>query len=51
MKNESLKDDLVFNWIPMFDKQFPDGVVMNMSIHIPYFSSIIYRFDMSPSER
>ena len=51
LKKESINRDLLFNWMPKINGHFPDGVVMNMNIQLPYFRSITYRFNMSPSER
>lgn len=36
--------------MPTIDGQFPDGVRMNLTIEIPYFSRVVHRFDMTPSE-
>jgi hypothetical protein len=41
----------VFKWIPTVDGEFPNGMLMNMYIRLPYFSPLFYRFDMTPSEK
>jgi len=50
LKNESNNESLVFKWIPTVDGEFPNGIIMNMSIKLPYFTPLDYRFDMDPSE-
>ncbi len=50
LKNESNNESLVFKWIPTVDGEFPNGIIMNMSIKLPYFTPLYYRFDINPSE-
>ena len=48
--NESTDEYLVFKWKPNVDEEFPNGVMMNMKIRLPYFGTSFYRFNMTPSE-
>jgi hypothetical protein len=50
LKNESTDEYLVFKWKPSVDGEFPNGVIMDMKIRLPYFGTSYYRFDMTPSE-
>jgi hypothetical protein len=50
LTNESTDEYLVFQWRPTVDGQFPSGVLMNIKITLPFFGTMQYRFDMTPSE-
>jgi hypothetical protein len=51
LENESMNDDLVFKWIPNVDGQFPDGVLMNMSVKSQHFRNLSCHFNMTPGEK
>ncbi len=50
LKNESTNEYLVFKWVPNVDGEFPDRILMNMSVNLPHFTPLYYIFDMTPSE-
>ena len=50
VKNESTNEYLVFQWKPMKNGEFPDGVRMHMKAILPYFDVSSYYFDMTPGK-
>ncbi len=45
-----MNEYLVFKWKPNTDGEFPNDILMSMTIKLPYFKPLSYLFKMTPSE-